>query len=209
MIKALMLIFIPGRAWNGLAEDKRGIAYVLFRYLIPLLAMVYFVEAYGLAHWGKERFGLPRQVFHDLKVLKIYAAAQFGTSLLVVLLGAKIIQMFGDASFHCRRPYATTFLLVAYALAPMFFCQMLNAIPILPWWLAWIIGITLSVSAMYHGVPRVLEPDPPQAFGLYFACAIVLAIVSGMARFVTAWWLEGRFLELQSAVVNHPLTNWL
>ena len=60
MIKALMLIFIPGRTWNGLAEDKRGILSVLFLYLVPLLAMVYFAEAYGLAHWGKERgSGLP------------------------------------------------------------------------------------------------------------------------------------------------------
>lgn len=210
MIKALMLIFAPGRTWDGLKEDRRGIAYVLFLYLVPLLAMVYFVECYGLAHWGKERMsGLPAQVFRDLKVLKIYAAAQFGTGLLTVFLGAKIIQMFATASFHCRRPYATTFLLVSYALAPMYFFQMLNVVPFLPWWLAWIIGITVSVSSMYHGVPRILDPDPPQAFGIYFACSIVLTMVSGMARFVTAWWLEGRFLEIQRTALDHPFTNWL
>jgi hypothetical protein len=210
MIKALMLIFAPNSTWDGVKEDRRGIAYVLFVYLVPFFAMVYFLEAYGLAHWGKERMsGLPSQVFKDLKVLKVYAAGQFIISLLTVFMGAKIIQMFAAASFHCRRPYATNFLLVAYALAPMYLCTVLNIIPFLPWWLAWIIGIVIAVSSMYHGVPRIMDPDPPQAFGIYFACSVVLTMLTGIARFLTGWWLDGRFLEVQRMILDSPFTKWM
>jgi hypothetical protein len=53
---------------------------------------------------------------------------------------------------------------------------------------------------LYQGVPRVMLPDPPHAFGLYFVSAMLLAIVAGLARFVTAWYLAGKFPGVERAL---------
>ena len=45
---------------------------------------------------------------------------------------------------------------------------------------------------LYQGVPRILDPDPPNAFGLFFMSALVLFATTGLERFVTAWYLTGR-----------------
>lgn len=198
MIKALLLIFIPARAWNGVAEDKPGMWFVLLFHLIPLLAITFAAEGYGLSRWGKERGGgLPPMVFADagkIEKLKIYGAAQLAVSLAVVLISAQVIQMFATASFHCRKNFAQTFVMVAYGLGPMFLCQVFNVIPFLPWWVAWGVGMVLSISVLYQGVPRMMEPDPPQAFGLYVTTAFALSIVSGVGRLLTAWWLDSNII---------------
>jgi hypothetical protein len=63
--------------------------------------------------------------------------------------------------------------------------------------LSWAIGIILSIAVLYHGVPRMMEPDPPHAFGLFFMSALLLALVTGLVRYATASFLEGKFPKLQ------------
>jgi hypothetical protein len=46
----------------------------------------------------------------------------------------------------------------------------------------------------------MMEPDPSHAFGLFFMSALLLVLVSGMVRFVTAAFLEGKFAKLQVLV---------
>ena len=38
-----------------------------------------------------------------------------------------------------------------------------------------------------------MEPDPSHAFGLYLMSALLLVLVSGLVRFVTAAYLGGKF----------------
>ena len=65
-------------------------------------------------------------------------------------------------------------------------------------WVAWAIGILLSVVALYHGVPRMMEPDPTHAFGLFLMSSLLLTLITGLLRFVTWWYLEGKLPRLQA-----------
>jgi hypothetical protein len=201
MLKALMFIFMPQRGWNTVAEDKRGIPFVLFLYLVPLLAITGAIEGLGLAKWGKDQSSvLPTKTF-TVPDLKVYVLVQFLMSIIVVFVGAKMVQSICEA-FRGRQTYTQTFRLAAYGLSPMFLCRIFDGAPFLPWWLVMTVGLVLSISALYNGVPRIMEPDPPQAFGLYVATAVVLVLVTGMGRVLTAWWLDGRFATVQTWVAK-------
>ena len=67
-------------------------------------------------------------------------------------------------------------------------------------WVAWAIGICLSVAVLYQGVPRIMEPDPPHAFGLFLMSALLLVLITGLVRFATAAYLQGKFPALQSLI---------
>jgi hypothetical protein len=45
-----------------------------------------------------------------------------------------------------------------------------------------------------------MEPDPPNAFGLYFMSSLVLVATTGLERFVTAWFLQGRMRPIKDIV---------
>jgi hypothetical protein len=53
---------------------------------------------------------------------------------------------------------------------------------------------------LYHGVPRVMLPDPSHAFGLYLMIAVLLVLITGIVRFATAACLQGKFPALQSLI---------
>jgi hypothetical protein len=63
-------------------------------------------------------------------------------------------------------------------------------------WLTWPLGILLSIAVLYSGVPIVMRPDPPHAFGLYLMSSIFIFIITGLVRFATAWYLKGKFTRL-------------
>jgi hypothetical protein len=198
MIKTLLLIFSPARAWDSVVEDKRGILFILFLFLVPLLALTVFGECYGLYELGKSRGAYLPARQYDLEELKVYGALQFSLSLVIVFVGAWFIRYLSE-TFRGESDFTHAFRVVAYALGPLFLCRLLDGVPMVQWWLAWAIGIVLTVSTMYHGVPRVMDPDPPQAFGLYVTSAFLLTIVSGLARYLSNWWLEGKFARAQEA----------
>jgi hypothetical protein len=58
----------------------------------------------------------------------------------------------------------------------------------------------LSAAILYHGLPRVMLPDPPHAFGLYLMSVVLLVMISGLACFLTTWYLEGRFTRLDTVI---------
>jgi uncharacterized membrane protein YecN with MAPEG domain len=107
-----------------------------------------------------------------------------------------MIKSIGE-TFHGRHSYTQAFTTVAYGLGPLFLLRLLDAFAGMSPWVCWSIGIILSIAALYHGVPRVMEPDPPHAFGLFFMSALLLALVSGLVRLVTASYLQGKFTKLQ------------
>ncbi len=192
MIKSLLLIFSPARAWDSVVEDKRNVWFIVLLFLVPLLAIVTLGECYGLLSWGKARGAILPRRHYTLEELKSYAALQFGLGILIVFIGAWFIRYLSE-TFRGETDYAHAFRVVAYALGPLFLCRLLDSAPLVQWWLAWSIGMVLSISTMYHGVPRVMDPDPPQAFGLYVTSAFLLTIVSGLSRYLTVWWLEAQF----------------
>lgn len=195
MIKAILLILNPVRTWDDIVEDKRRLLSILFAYLIPLLLISCAVEGYGLATWGKWRSQVRRVMPLTIQQVLVYEAAQFTFGLLLVFVGAKLIKSLGE-TFHGRHTFTQAFTTVAYGLGPVFLVRMFDAFPTISPWVTWAIGIALSAAVLYHGVPRVMQPDPPHAFGLYLTSVLLLAMTSGLVRFITAWALQGKFKQL-------------
>jgi len=53
-------------------------------------------------------------------------------------------------------------------LKPIFAVRMFDAFLAVNPWLTFAVGAFLFAEAFYHGIPVVMKPDPPQAFGIYF-----------------------------------------
>jgi len=212
MFKALLLIFDPIATWEGIFRAQRGMVSLLLAFLLPLLLITSACEAYGLTHWGKwqdQSPGLWGKGQAEVQRLKKFSVsetlvvetAQLVLSLTVVFLGASLVKSIGE-TFHGRYTYTQTFTTVAYSLSPLFLLRLFDAFTGISPWVAWGIGIILSFAVLYHGVPRMMEPDPAHAFGLYVISALLLALVSALARFLTAAYLNGKFPKLQ-ATVSH------
>ncbi len=120
-----------------------------------------------------------------------YGISQFIASLAVIYAAAFVIKSAGQ-TFHNRTRYAPCVILVAYSLAPWFLLRLVDGYPLLSPWLTFAVGLVLSLGALYHGIPRLLNPDPPQAFGIFVASGFVLAFLCGLARLATLMVLTGK-----------------
>ena len=84
------------------------------------------------------------------------------------------------------------FISVAYGLAPLFLLRLCDGLGSdLVWvpWVTWSVGILLAIGVLYHGVPRMMEPDPSHAFGLFLMSALLLMLITGLLRYVTISYL--------------------
>jgi hypothetical protein len=201
MIESVLLIFDASGTWERITRAQRGLISVLLRFLLPLLLVTCAIEGYGLVHWGKYQGHMARPRTFSVDEAVVFESGQFATSLILVFLGAGMLKSLG-ATFHARNTYQQAFTVVAYALGPFFLLRLLDAFtPVSPF-LTWGIGICLALAALYHGVPQVMQPDPPQAFGLYLMTAVLLFSITGLMGFVTAWYLQGRFSKLDALVTS-------
>jgi len=195
MIKTFLLIFNPAEAWDRIVRARRSLIFIFVIYLLPLLLATSLAAGYGLIHWGKLQgtMGFPKRF--SLNEAMAFEAAYVTLSLLIVFIGAQVVKSLGE-TFHSRNTYLQTFTLLAYGLSPLFLLHILDAFrPISPW-VSWFIGIMLSWGVLYHGVPKVMEPDPSHGFGLYLVTSIVLCLATGLTRLVTAWYLQGKLGEM-------------
>lgn len=191
VIRALLLIFKPVAAWDRILQAQRSLMFLLFRYLLPMMLIVAVVEGFGLVEWGK-----PQAVVHRIQKFTVgetvvFEMARLLTMLLIIMVCAFLIKMYGE-SFRERNSYRQTFTLVIYGLSPLFLLRLLDAAPGINPWVTWAAGVLLCSEVLYYGVPPVMDPDPPSAFGLYFMSSLVLVATTGLERFVTAWYLAGR-----------------
>lgn len=205
MIKALLLIFSSAATWQRIAETPRKWGVVLAGYLLPMLLLACAAEGYGLVHWGKLRGQLTKLTQFSVSQAVVYEAAQFILSLAIVLIAAGLIKSFGE-TFHGRHNFSQTFTLAAYGLSPVFLLRLLDAFPAISPWVTWGIGIVLTISILYSGIPLVMRPDPPHALGLYLVTSMFLVMFTGLTRFATDWYLKGKFTKLD-ALISHHLTN--
>ncbi|MBU6408930.1 MAG: hypothetical protein KGR98_00955, partial [Verrucomicrobia bacterium] len=119
--------------------------------------------------------------------------------LAAIALCAYLIKALGD-TFHGRNTYTQAFKVVAYGLSPIFLLRLLDVVPALSLWIPWVIGIMLTMKILYHGVPIVLKPDPPHAFGLYLMSCLLIAMVTAAERFISIGALTGEFTRLSSLI---------
>lgn len=189
MIKVFLLIFEPAVTWDKIARAKRSLWAVLFLHLAPLIALSVAGELLGRFYLGKSHaMGGAAKVSQNLIE---YGVLQFLFSFLVVFVGAKLVKAMAE-TFHARHNYTQCFTVVAYGLSALFFARMFNAIPGMNPWVSFGIGIVFSVATLYQGIPCVLQPDPPNAFGLFLMSGVLLAMVSGLAGLITLLVLQGR-----------------
>ena|ERR1044071_644040 len=200
MIRALLLIFEPSATWERILRARRGFAFVLLAYLLPTLVIISAVEGYGLHHWGRPReLGPPRMYTKGEAI--IFETAQFIIFLAIVFIGTRLVKAVGE-TFHGRHTYTQAFVVVGYGLSPLFLLHLLNGLKGISPWVTWGIGIMLSIAVLYQGVPRIMEPDPSHAFGLYVTSSFLLFFITGLARFLTAWYLQGKFRSVDAFVTN-------
>ncbi len=200
LLKALLLLIRPESTWEGIANARRSIGFILFLYLLPLLLLTSGVEGYGLHHWGKwqkgevsnlKKFSVPETV--------VVEAAHIVLLLGVAFVGARAAQSFAG-TFHRRHTYTHAFTAIAYGMGPMLVLRMADLSPALTPWVTWGVGIALTVTVLYHGLPCILRPDPPHAIGLYFLTSLTLFVGAGLVRLVYVYYVEGRFKGLTKIV---------
>ena len=199
MIKALILIFEPMTGWTRVVDARRGLGFIIGFYLLPMMLLVAMAEGFGLVEWGKTQFNLDQIKKFTAGETLLYEIAQTLLMFVVILVGAQLIKSLGD-TFRGRNNYTQAFTVAAYGLSPVFLLRLLDAFPSVNPWLTWIIGIMLVFKVLYHGVPMVMLPDPPHAFGLYFMSSLLLMLVTGLERFITAWYLSGHFVPLENFI---------
>jgi hypothetical protein len=199
MIKAVLLIFEPVATWEGILRARRNMGFVLALYLLPLLVITSAAEGYGLVHWGKWQSDVGRLKTFSLGEAVLVEAAQILLSFAIVFVCAHLLKSIGE-TFHGRHSYSQALTAVAYSMGPFFTLRFLDAFSGISPWVAWAIGICLTVAALYQGVPRIMAPDPSHAFGLYLMTALLVVLISGLVRFATAAYLQGKFPALQSLI---------
>lgn len=202
MIKALLLIFSPVTAWERVFRAQRSPWFVLAVFLIPLLVLSSAGEAYGLVHWGKWQ----NTVVREPKTFTPGEAAVFETfqllfTIAVVLVNAGLLKSTGG-TFHGRHNFSQGFTAIAYGLSPLFLCRLMNAFSDVPPWLSWGAGLVLSMMVLYHGVPRIMQPDPAHAFGLYVITCLLVFFTTGLLELITTCYLLGKFPKLSTFIAS-------
>jgi hypothetical protein len=201
MINALLLILRPVPTWDRIAVAQRKWLTVLAIHLVPLLVLTGAAEGYGMVHWGKIIGTVPHVKLFPLSQTLIFQTAQLVLSLGIVFLSAHLIKALGE-TFHGRHSFTESFTVAAYGLSPLFLLRLFNALPWVSPWVPWVVGILLAASLLYHGLPRVMRPDPPHALGLYLMSVLLLVMITGLACFLKAWYLQGRFARLDAIISN-------
>lgn len=190
MLKVFFLIFEPNLAWTRIAEARRGFAFILGTYLLPAIVLVTLLESWSLTKWGKWQ---PKfQKFREFSGREIFAYETIQAILLLamVFIIAILVLKVSD-TFHGRRTYLQAFTTIAYGLSPFFLLRILDVGPSMNPGATWGIGIMLTIWILYQGIPRILEPDPTHAFGLYLSTILIVVLTSGLLRLITAMFLLG------------------
>ncbi|MDE3069078.1 MAG: DUF1282 family protein, partial [Verrucomicrobiota bacterium] len=162
MIKALFLIFEPGVAWERVAQARRSMGFILAWYLLRMMLVVALVEGFGLVKWGKLQTGTGRVAVFTRGEAAIFEVLQMGLMFLTIVVCAHLIKSLGD-TFRGQHNYTQTFTVVVYGLSPLFLFRLLDALPHVNPWLTWGLGMMVSIMILYHGIPLVMQPDPPHA----------------------------------------------
>jgi hypothetical protein len=201
MIKALWLLVNPEGAWESIRLNHRKMGSILLGYLIPFILGSCVLEGWGLLHWGRVRGEVSQLMRFPKGEVFLYEIAQGVLSLLVVLIGTWLVKAVGE-TFHGRHTTTEVFTAVAFGMSPLLLARCVDALPGISPWLTWSVGIILTMSLLYKGLPVIMRPDPPHAFGLFFMSSLLLFLISGLVRFSTALYLQGKFPQLEKTIID-------
>ncbi|HVR35117.1 MAG TPA: Yip1 family protein [Methylomirabilota bacterium] len=191
MIKVLLLNLSPADTWDTIARQQRSVIVVFLFYVLPLVALCGAGEAFALTQWGTSRGALGKTMEVPAQLAIVYGMARLSLNLALVFGGAKLLQTIA-VSFHTRPTYSECFTCVGYSFGPQFVFQLVNGLPVLHTWICWGVGMILTIRLLYHGLPRLLKPDPSTAFGIYLIGALLLTIMSAATHFLGLVLLQER-----------------
>lgn len=195
MLRALLLIFDPANTWEKIETTKHSIAHVFFLYLLPIMLIAFAVEGWLLTQFGVERGPVVERIVRvGPEVILRYELVQFALSLALCFIGAWFLKMTGEG-FHRRHSYTDCFATLGYSLGPYFLTRILDGWSVLNTWIPWTIGVLLTLSVLYRGIPRLMKPDPSSALGIYLLCSMLLIILLGLAHFIASMVLDEKILQ--------------
>jgi hypothetical protein len=206
MIKVFFLLFEPSATWDRIARANRGFTFILGVYLLPMIVSSSIVEGWGLANWGKWQPRYQKLKEFSLSGIITFETIQAALLLAMVLLSALLVLKISQ-TFENRRTYQQAFATMAYGYSPLFLAHLMDAGPTVSPWTSTIIGILLTVWILYQGIPRVLQPDPTHAFGLYLS-AMVVVLTAGIARLLTGLYLLGE-VDFHNSWLTHKFPTLL
>jgi hypothetical protein len=191
MIKVFFLLFEPAITWDKIAQARRGYGYIMATCLLPLLGGVTVLNGWGLLNFGKWQPPFQKiREFPNISMVVGFEAVQFILTLAAVFVSALLILRIAQ-TFHGRHNYLQAFTVAAYGLSPMLLLGLLDTARSVNPWVTWLVGISFSIWILYQGMPRIIQPDPSHAFGLYLCTVIVIVLTTGMARLFTGLYLLG------------------
>lgn len=201
MLKGLFLLFEPFACWEDVYHARPKWARVLFIDVLPVLVLSLLAECFHLVKFGKWQDIIGHQRFFTRNEVVVLGAAQLILWMLFIVLAARLVQALTQ-TFHTRGSYEQALCVVGYSLLPLFILQFFNALPFISFWITFSIGILFTIRAMYHGLPRIMDPDPIHTFGLFLTSSMFVAIGGGILRFVGWWYYRGHIHNLDSAITS-------
>ena len=197
MIKAFLLLFKSVPTWESIVHSRRSLLYVLMVQFFPLLLLFCLGQGFYLVHWGHVRGIVPKPHIFGVNETVVFEAVQFVFWLIVLIVDAVMIKAFGE-TFHGRHNYTETFTVVGYTLSVLFLLLLIGAFIPIHDLVVFSIAMLFTLGTMYNGLPRIMKPDPPHAFGLYLMSAILVGLTSGIVFALAHWYLGGKFPKLQN-----------
>lgn len=196
VLKDVFMVFRPLTTWNRIAESHRSPGFVFVFYLLPMLLLAGLVEGHGLTLLGRyqvaqgmhNRFLFPNVV--------AYEVASWSLAVLSICVAAGLITSLANTC-HARNNLSQSLVVAFHVLGPLCLIQLFNGFPHMYLWLTWLAGITFAMSALYHGLPRIMHPDPPSAMGLFMGSAAIVFLLMLGVRLVTYFYLAGDFKGLE------------
>jgi hypothetical protein len=203
MLLVLTMIIDPAAGWGRVVAAARSAARLFFLHLLPMIFLACLAEGFGMARWGKRLGELDGLKTYPLQEVIAYQVCQLVLALLMVFICAWAIKSLGS-TFHMRQRFTQSLAVSIFGLGPVFLMRCFDAFPAVNPWVTWSIGAVLAAVILYQGAPRLLNPDPAHAYGLYLSCVVLLVAASGIVRFLTASLLQASFpfSEILPWVIN-------
>lgn len=189
MLTALQILFSPESAWTRMLEKEHRWVVIFVTMLLPLLLLTTAVEGYALLQAGEQQTEFGQVKLSPERVQK-YLVVYAGASLLIVFVGTAFLRSVA-VSFNVQSTYSQCFAVLAYSYSPVLTMHFLDAIPAIPSWICWGIGVTLACRSLYHGVAVGLKPEQTKGFGVLLFAIVFVVTVSAFAHLAGLMTLRG------------------
>jgi hypothetical protein len=196
VFKDFLCIIRPESTWNRITASQRGAGFVFVFNLMPLMLLLALVEGHGLILLGRQQVAEGMSNRFTLPNVLVYEIASWLLAVLLICIAAALIRSLANAC-HTRNYLSQSLVVMFHCIGPMFLVQLLNGFPHIYLWLTWLVGVSLTIGALYNGLPRIMQPDPPSAMGLFVGSSIIVFLLMLGGRLLTGFYLAGDFKSLE------------